>query len=782
VVRVDSPAVGKARAGDEQPAEVTVDFDRLLHDVSPGRVPDLGTLQVIRQDPATGQPVVQSPNAYGKGPADLPWRWYDAAIGYEFPEFEGNVDVTEGKLNFVRIPRFGYFYDCIGDWKSGHLAFPHRTDKSGPAWYGLYFDLLPAGAAPEAVEPRGWVGDGLNRCEPVGTTSTGLIHSRVDAADWNGDGLVDLVVGCARGGVVCYPNRGRSIEPRYPFSKLLVADDGMPVDIGWSATPKIADWDGDGKIDLVVGAEWNRVVWYRNTGTNSRPVLSYQGLIRTEDGKPLFLPWEPSPETEKYFKYARDYYPVLDVTDWDGDGDSDLLAGGYVTGRIYLFQNDAGGGRLPRLHLVGPLSADGQPLDTEWCASPTTGDIDGDGDLDLVSGSMPMTAGGGDASSSDKFLYFFRNDGSRTRPQLHRVPLPCQGQLPSASIGTPRLADYNGDGLLDLVVSSGTQIYLYPNVGTRTAPRFAAGSEWLPSRWSNSPMPATQILDWDGDGLADAIDAPSIYRNQGRGSPGVYDKPFSVLAPGQTISHRSGIGDDWVQPRLYDLDGDGRIDYMDADHPGHFWWHRNQGTQAKPRFDSRGVQLLLTGGEPVSIGAGLEGFDALQGARATYTVGDFNRDGLPDLIAVNTLGTVCYFRQGPRAGGNEPPRFEPGVQIGKLVTRGAPYAADWDGDGRLDVIVAADADNTFVFAGNDRDAARPFAEGRKLVLPRAPFGSGGPLVVADLNGDGDPDVLLHTAYGYTCLYEHSFIESGYARGTVIVLQSRGLDHGDRRKN
>jgi hypothetical protein len=773
LVRVDPPKDAAVRAGDERPAEVILDFSRLLKDLPADRIPDLTTIQVIRQDPATGKPIRQTQFAYGKGEFDIPWRWYDASIDYDFPEFEGNVDSTDGKLNYVRIPRFGCFYDCLGGWKEGRLAFVHReSGKKEPAWYAVYFDLLPAGAKPETVEPRGWIGDGLNRCEPEGESSTGLIHARVDAADWDGDGLFDLIVGCARGGIVAYPNRGRPGKPRFPFSQLVKTDDGMPLDVGWSAAPKVVDWDGDGANDLVVGAEWNRVVWYRNTGTNATPILHYEGFIRTEDGKPLFLPWEPSPETEKYFKYTRDYYPVPEAVDWDGDGDLDLLAGGYVTGRIYLFENTAGKGKRPRLHLVGPLEADGKPIDVEWCAAPTVADLDGDGDLDVISGSMPMTSGGGDSSSSEKFLYYFRNDGSRTQPKLHGVPFPHKGEFPASSLGTPRLIDWTGDGLLDLVVSAGTQIYLYRNAGTAREPLFEAHSNALPSRWGNAQLPATQFIDWDGDGLLDEVNAPNVYRNAGRGSPGVYERPFSVLAPGQSISHRSGIGDDWVQPRLYDLDGDGRIDYMDADHAGHFWWHRNRGSQRKPEFDTKGVQLLLADGKPVSVGEGLEGFDALQGARATYTVGDFDDDGRPDLVAVNTLGIVRCFRQAGRSNPDAPPRFEPPVQIGKLATRGAPYAADWDGDGRLDVVVACDADNTFVFRGNGKTAERPFSEAKRLVLPRAPYGAGGPVVVADLNGDGDADILLQTAYGYSCLYEHSFIEAGYAHGAVASVERR----------
>jgi hypothetical protein len=59
-----------------------------------------------------------------------------------------------------------------------------------------------------------------------------------------------------------------------------------------------------------------------------------------------------------------------------------------------------------------------------------------------------------------------------------------------------------------------------------------------------------------------------------------------------------------------------------------------------------------------------------------------------------------------------------------------------------------------------------------IALPQAPYGAGAPIVVADYNGDGDTDLIVHTAYGYTCFYERSFIRSGYARGEAVRVETR----------
>ncbi len=148
----------------------------------------------------------------------------------------------------------------------------------------------------------------------------------------------------------------------------------------------------------------------------------------------------------------------------------------------------------------------------------------------------------------------------------------------------------------------------------REKPEFIADRPAMPGVWSNAPLAGTQFLDYDGDGLADGVHGSSVYRNTGRGNPGVYASPVSLLKPGQKIDHLSGIGDDWTFQTLYDLDADGLLDLFDADHGGHFWWHRNKGTRESSDFDTAGLRLTLVDGSPVVVGLNRTGFDALQGA------------------------------------------------------------------------------------------------------------------------------------------------------------------------
>ena len=145
--------------------------------------------------------------------------------------------------------------------------------------------------------------------------------SVVFAADWEGDGDLDLLVGDIQGNVFLVPNEGTSDKPSFGKGEPLSAGD-KPIRVGGDSGPVVADWDGDGRADLVVGAGDGSVVWFRNTAEEGQPVLA--------EGRSLVAPTKTrvAREGEETSPACGSRTKVC-VTDYNGDGLLDLLVGDF---------------------------------------------------------------------------------------------------------------------------------------------------------------------------------------------------------------------------------------------------------------------------------------------------------------------------------------------------------------------------------------------------------------------------------------------------------------------
>jgi len=93
--------------------------------------------------------------------------------------------------------------------------------------------------------------------------------------DWTGDGLKDLFVG--HGSMTAfYKNIGNESSPRFAAPTLLPAAEG-----GFPTRPSayVVDWDGDGKKDLLMGGDQPQIRFYRNIGTNTEPRLAKAEIL-----------------------------------------------------------------------------------------------------------------------------------------------------------------------------------------------------------------------------------------------------------------------------------------------------------------------------------------------------------------------------------------------------------------------------------------------------------------------------------------------------------------------
>jgi hypothetical protein len=150
--------------------------------------------------------------------------------------------------------------------------------------------------------------------------------STVFAVDWRGTGQLDLLVGNMQGDLYLIPNDGSNAKPAYGPPQKLEAG-GRPIEAPHhgDSQPVAADWDGDGLLDLIVGWGDGSVVWYRNVGSRTEPKLA-KGITLVQPAPwPSYDDNAPPSEDNKPGVRAK-----VCVVDWNGDGYLDLLVGDFA--------------------------------------------------------------------------------------------------------------------------------------------------------------------------------------------------------------------------------------------------------------------------------------------------------------------------------------------------------------------------------------------------------------------------------------------------------------------
>jgi hypothetical protein len=105
--------------------------------------------------------------------------------------------------------------------------------------------------------------------------------------DWDGDGVLDLILGSQDGRMFLRRNQGTKQQWAFATeSEQLMLADGRPLQVaGEHAIPAIADWDGDGLWDIVSGSNVGDVVWFKNVGKAGAPKFAApEVLVRKDTG------------------------------------------------------------------------------------------------------------------------------------------------------------------------------------------------------------------------------------------------------------------------------------------------------------------------------------------------------------------------------------------------------------------------------------------------------------------------------------------------------------------
>ena len=314
-----------------------------------------------------------------------------------------------------------------------------------------------------------------------------------------------------------------------------------------------------------------------------------------------------------------------------------------------------------------------------------TADFNRDGKPDLAT----VTPQGGAVYLDTFTLTILLGDGGGTFHTSFTTTLHAFPNI--LSTATAATSDFNGDGIIDLVIPAGegVNILLGKGDGTFQAP-LAQGFPYA----SN----AVAVADFNGDGFADiaaASNTEGVYLLLGKGDGTLQPAVTWLTAP--------------QSPRGSQADFLLAADF------------------AATNANSNILSILPGNGDgsfqtPTLI--------TLTDPPLRLAVGDFNRDGKPDLAIGAAASSSTYILLGNGDGTFQFPDFYP---FGAAVRQG-----DFNGDGFIDLVVAG---TSGILYGNGDGT---FRQGLTLQ-------SGAPLAVADFNGDGRADLMTASPTGVTLL-------------------------------
>jgi hypothetical protein len=361
------------------------------------------------------------------------------------------------------------------------------------------------------------------------------------------------------------------------------------------------------------------------------------------------------------------------AADVDGDGDMDVLSASEDDYKIAWYENNGLGGFTA--HIVNTFPMHG-------ARSVYAADVDGDGDMDVLS-----------ASELNLRISWYENDGSENFT-THTITASADGAT------SVYAADVDGDGDMDVLSASeyDNKIAWYENDGSEGFTAHTITTSALGAR-------SVYAADVDGDGDMDVLSASfadnriAWYENDGAG--GFTAHTISASADGATSVYAA------------DVDGDGDMDVLSAsEYDDKIAWYENDGSGG---FTAHTITT------------------SADRARSVYAA-DVDGDGDMDVLSASSSDNKITWYENNGSEGFTAHTVTTAASRAESV-----YAADVDGDGDLDMLSASSSDNKIVWYENVGDLTPPNAVCQNITVPLDIDGLA-TIVAADVDGGSTDNI------------------------------------------